>query len=89
MSVRAAIEHSGIPTRRSHKEDSISKANLRSMARFSDLANAHGVEGLVDVHHADFIGESDALPASLVGGTGRRFDVRLCHVDQWKDGKIR
>lgn len=21
-------------------------------------------------------------------GTGRKFDVRVCHVDQWEDGKI-
>jgi steroid delta-isomerase-like uncharacterized protein len=109
------------------------------MSRFFKLANAHDVEGLVNMHHSDFIGESDTMPAPLVGrdayrdllsglwaafpdtsytveqmlvaedyvitrlrltgthrgnfmgkeGTGKTFDLHLCHVDRWQDGKIK
>jgi len=35
---------------------------------------------LTGTHRGDFMGQE---------GTGRQFDLRLCHVDQWKDGKIK
>lgn len=34
---------------------------------------------LTGTHQGHFMGKE---------GTGRPFDVRLCHVDQWEDGKI-
>ena len=117
----------------------MSEANLRAMHSFFDLGNAHDVEGVAGMVHADYIGESDVLSEPIVGrdayrsllvgfwaafpdtsynieqmlaaddcivtrllltgthrgdfmgkqGTGRQFSVRLCHVDQWKDGKIK
>ncbi len=35
---------------------------------------------LTGTHRGAFMGKE---------GTGKRFDIRLCHVDQWKDGKIK
>lgn len=111
---------------------------IRGVQTFFKLANAHDVEGVAGMVHADYFGESDVLPEPIVGrdayrsllsgfwtafpdtsyhieqmlaaddcvitrlrltgthrgnfmgkeGTGRQFNVRLCHVDQWKDGKI-
>lgn len=113
--------------------------NREGMQQFFKLANAHDVDGVASMVHDDYVGESDVLPAAIVGreayrallkgfwgpfpdtsyhveqmladgdtvitrvrlagsqhgefmgkkGAGQRFSVRICHVDEWKDGKIK